>query len=228
MSGRRGRRLTRAMTDVGVAASRLAQLASFYGAEPRRPRSVRGVQRTLTQIRAAVAPFRLPGELEEFWLAWDPLSFDKLLPFPGLIEPEVALAVWRHQRHPVGDVPAVLFPIAAQRFCFLQLELVHRDWAGPRLWFHSMVDGEYELQATSVAQYLHQCAEGIVAGLVEMPADGRPFLGTGRNDEWDQVVRRSLEQAGVPLDARRPRDWSSPDRWPNPYRLAQGLDVVTG
>lgn len=226
MSGAAPGGLTRTMTDLAVAASRLAQLASFYGADPRRPRSGWAVRKTLTEIRVAVSPFRLPSEVEEFWLTWDPLSFDKLLPFPGLIEPEVALAIWRHQRHPVGDVPAVLFPVAAQRFCFLQLELVHRDWAGPRLWFHSMVDGEYELQAMSLAQYLNQCAEAIVNGLVELPADGRPFLGTGRSDEWDQVVRHSLESAGVPLDARLPRDWSSPDRWPSPYRLAQGLDVV--
>lgn len=215
------------MTVLGSAAERLAQLASFYDARPRPPRRTRRVERILDRIRAAIAPFELPEELEEFWLTWDPVSFDKLLPFPGLIDPETALAIWRHQRHPSGDVPAVLFPLASQRFCFLHQELLHPDWGGPRIWFHSMLDAEYELQAMSLADYLDQAADAIVTGLVELPAVGRPFLGSGRADEWDELVRRSLDAAGVPAEVRGPQDWSTPDRWPGPFRLAQGIDAVS-
>jgi hypothetical protein len=215
------------MTDVEPAAARLAQLASFYGAQPRPPVSPRRVQRIIAEIEAAIAPLGLPAELGELWQSWDPPTFEKLVPFPALIEPEAALAIWRRQRHPVGDVPAVLFPVAAQRSCYLQVELIHQDWAGPRVWFHAMADGEYELQATGLAGYLHQAADAIVAGLVELPSRGSPFLGSGRGDEWDLLVEASLERAGVPFDARQPQDWSSPDRWPAPFRLAQGLDPVT-
>jgi hypothetical protein len=214
------------MTDVGNAAARLAQLASFYDAEPRPPTSVRRIERTLLEIRRAIRPYALPGELEAFWLDWDPVSFDKLLPFPGLIDPETALAIWRHQRYPMGDVPAVLFPVASQRFCFLHIELIHPGWDGPKVWFHSMIDAEYEVQAACLADYLDQASDGIVHDLVELPSGGRPFLGTGEADEWDQLVRRSLDAAGVPSDARHPQDWSTPDRWPSRFRQAQGIEVT--
>lgn len=214
------------MTDLGSAADRLAQLASFYDVDPRPPRGSRRLRRILAEIGDAIAPFELPEELERFWLTWDPVSFDKLLPFPGLVEPDVALALWRHQHHPVGEVPAVLFPVASQRFCFLHIELVHPGWAGPRLWFHSMIDAEYELQAVSLSDYLSQAADAIVSGLVELPASGRPFLGSGRADEWDQLVQRSLDAAAVPAEVRGPKDWSSPKQWPTRFRLAQGIDVV--
>jgi hypothetical protein len=183
------------------------------------------VRRTLQEIRRAVRPFTLPAQLEGFWLRWDPVSFERLLPFPGLIEPETALALWRHQRFPAGDVPAVLFPIASQRFCLLHIELGHEGWAGPLVWFQSSLDAEYELQAASLAAYLWQAADGIVSGLVEVPVGGQPFLGSGAADEWDQVVRASLEGAGIPDHARGPRDWSTPDRWPSRFRRAQGLEV---
>lgn len=213
------------MTDVGTAAARLAQLTSFYDAEPRPPSNPRRVERTLAEIRRAVRPFALPGELEAFWLGWDPVSFDKLLPFPGLIDPDTALTLWRNQRYPLGDVPAVLFPVASQRFCLLYVELIHHGWRGARVWFHSVLDAEYELQAASLADYLGQAADGIVGGLVELPRGGRPFLGTGAADEWDHLVQRSLDRAGVTRDARGPQDWTTPDRWPSRFRRAQGLAV---
>lgn len=213
------------MIDVGTAAARLAQLASFYDADPRPPSNARRVQRALHEIRRAIRPFALPGELEAFWSDWDPVSFDKLLPFPGLIDPETALVLWRHQRYPYGDVPAVLFPVASQRFCLLYVELIHHGWLGPRVWFHSPLDAEYEVQAASLADYLDQAADGIVSGLVELPAGGRPFLGTGAADEWDHLVQRSLDAAGIPPDARGTQDWTTPDRWPPRFRQAQGLEV---
>jgi hypothetical protein len=216
------------MSDVGTAAARLAQLASFYDTAPRPPVSSRRVQRIIAEIEAAVAPFTLPDELVELWSGWDAPSFGRLVPFPALVEPATALAIWREQRHPVGDVPAVLFPVAAERSCYLQLELVHQDWAGPRVWFHTAADAEYELQALSLAGYLDQAADAIVAGLVELSTGGQPFLGTGPGEEWDALVRASLDRAGVARHARRPFDWSRPERWPSSYRLAQGLDAATG
>jgi hypothetical protein len=213
------------MIDVRYAASRLAQLASFYDAEPRPPASTKRVERTLREIRRCVQPYRLPDELESFWSEWDPVSFDKLLPFPGLVDPETALGIWRQLHYPMGDVPAVLFPIASQRFCFLHVELIHPGWAGPRVWFQSLIDAEYEVQAASLAHYLDQAADGIVQDLVELPTGGRPFLGSGKTDEWDQLVRRSLDEAGVPIEERRPQDWSTPERWPARFREAQGIEV---
>jgi hypothetical protein len=215
------------MIDVGTAAARLAQLASFYDADPRPPASPRRVHRTLLEIRRAIRPFALPGELEDFWLGWDPLSFDKLLPFPSLIDPGTALALWRYQRYPIGDVPAVLFPIASQRFCLLHVELIHPGWVGPRVWFHSVIDDEYEVQAATFADYLVQAADGIVNDLVELPHDGRPFLGTGAADEWDQLVGRSLDAAGVAHDERGPQDWRTPAGWPRRFRQAQGIEVTS-
>jgi len=219
--------LTARMIDVRYAAARLAQLASFYDAEPRPPASTRRVERTLVEIRRMIRPYVLPREVAAFWLTWDPVSFGKLLPFPGLVDPEEALAIWRNQSFPMGDVPAVLFPIASQRFCFLHVELIHPGWAGPRVWFHSMIDAEFEVQATSLGHYLDQAADGIVQDLVELPTGGRPFLGSGQTDEWDQLVRRSLDEAGVPVEERQPQDWSTPERWPARFREAQGIEVPT-
>ena len=216
------------MIDVGTAAARLAQLASFYDADPRPPKDPRRVERTLADIRRAIQPFALPGELEAFWTDWDPVSFGKLLPFPALVEPETALALWRHQHFPLGDVPAVLFPVASQRFCVLHVELIHRGWQGPRVWFHSVIDAEYEVQAASFADYLGQAADAIVDDLVELPTGGRPFLGIGAADEWDLLVQRSLDRSGVPLGDRGPRDWSTPQRWPHRFRQAQGIEVSSG
>jgi hypothetical protein len=213
------------VSELAIAAARLAQLATFYDAQPRPPVHPRRVERTLAEIRRSIEPFELPEELESFWRAWDPVSFDKLLPFPSLVEPATALAVWRQQRYPVGEVPAVLFPIASQRSCLLQVELAHPGWLGPRVWFHAMADSEYELQAVSLAGYLHQVADAIVDGLVELPMTGRPFLGSGQADEWDRLVARSLDGAGVDPESRRSQDWASPDRWPERFRRAQGLDL---
>lgn len=215
------------MSDLAIAAARLAQLATFYDAEPRPPANVRRVERTLSEIRRSLDPFELPEDVEAFWRTWDPSSFDKLLPFPGLIEPETALAVWRQQRYPVGEVPAVLFPIASQRFCFLHVELAHPGWDGPRVWFHAMVEAEYELQAVSLAGYLEQAADAIVRGLVELPAAGRPFLGSGQSDEWDRVVAESLDAGGVAAEVRHPQDWSEPERWPARFRTAQGIGATS-
>jgi hypothetical protein len=216
------------MSDLAVAAARLAQLATFYDAAPHPPPSPRRVDRTLAEIRRSIHPLTLPNELDEFWRAWDPGSFGKLLPFPCLIDPSTALALWRHQRHPIGPVPSALFPIASQRSCYLHIELRHPDWFGPAVWFHAADGGDYELQALSLGAYLHQAADAIVDGLVEQPVAGRPFLGSGQGDEWDHLVARALDAAEVVApEWREPQDWSEPANWPERFRRAPAPSPTT-
>jgi hypothetical protein len=112
--------------DVSEAVDRLhaAQTAAGLG---RIAAPSKGVEDTLAELSAAIAPLQLPADLVAFWRAVDP---DTLIvaPCPRPVGPELSLRLWRD--HLAGDTSLRRFlPWCHERADFTLVELV--DLGGP-------------------------------------------------------------------------------------------------
>lgn len=82
-----------------------------------------GPETQLTAVASAIAPFKLPRDVEQFWRRVDPQSL-AVTAFPRLIGPEFALDTWvSHIEEIPGQLPRLLFPVAYDSHCFLFVEL---------------------------------------------------------------------------------------------------------
>lgn len=81
------------------------------------------VESVLAEVRAEIAPWRLPAELERFWRLVDPESI-AIAPYPRPTSPAFALHCWQqHRDSSPGMTPRLLFPFAYQSHGFLFVEL---------------------------------------------------------------------------------------------------------
>src|SRR6478735_4240810 len=78
----------------------------------------------LDDIAAAVAPLRLPAEVEQFWRLLDGYSSSlTCFPHPHATRPDFALECWRQHQQQPGMTPDLLFPVGYESHAFLLVEL---------------------------------------------------------------------------------------------------------
>lgn len=118
----------------------------------------------LDEVRAAVAPWRLPAEVEEFWRLVDGDSAcGTRLPFPQPTGPRSALETWREHRDQPASTPPLLLPVCYQGWVFVLVELDGPAGVGGAC-FRWSYDGEpFSLVARDFATYLDVAADHVDA-----------------------------------------------------------------
>lgn len=108
----------------------------------------------LASIRRAVAPLRLPEELEQWWQLVDPASI-ALHPHPAPTTPSFALRTWTTAlREFPGMTPRLLFPFAYESWCYSFVELDSATHRGGAVLEWSSDGAPFAVQFASLPAYL--------------------------------------------------------------------------
>jgi hypothetical protein len=142
------------------ALARLQEALTAAGDPPLQP----ATSDVLEDVHAALTPWRLPAEVEEFWRLVDGDSAAMTsLPFPQPAGARLALDTWRENGSQPGSTPPLLFPVCYQSWVFVLVELDGPDGAGGAC-FRWSYDGEpFTLVARDLATYLDVAAAEVGA-----------------------------------------------------------------
>lgn len=207
--------MAQTLQRVDAAIDRLLALVATRGITLPPPK---GVEAALGDVRAAVAPLRLPREAERLWSRVDltRLPTDLLL-VPGPMPPQESLRVWLVNE---GSriYPRPLLPLAYESHHFASVELEDDSGHGGVVVAWSYGGGQYDVQFASVADYVEYSADTIAYRLDE--------AATGRRPSYSPVndARRRLS-AALPLPGfgRTTTFVDDARAWPEHWLLATGM-----
>lgn len=209
VSGRCSRLLT--VMPVSQALPRLRGALKTAGLREPAPA---GSQAAIAGFTAAVRPWRLPAELVEFWSAVD----GPTLPVrAGFLEPQgssLAREFWDDMVELHQPMNVALLAYEHQWCAAVEL---HTDQAvGGTVWSWYMVDGDFELLARSVGEWLDIQAELVERGAFTINAAGwRDDLYDAAYIERDAYRGELARRLGVPGPAHIPTVAREPAAWPS-------------
>jgi hypothetical protein len=200
----------------------LARLSTAYAAAGIAPPSPPGdVDDVIDRIKVAIAPLRLPAQLEEYWRQVDPRSLS-LMPSPEPVSPDDALDLWDGVLREFALSPRLLFPVSSDGTGYLLVELDDGGSPGGACFSWHPAGGSFDLQAASMADYLDLVAQFIEAGEIERQEPYPPLFDP--EERWEAAVERSMPP---PRDVRGfeqdLRIWADRDMWPEHWRTADQL-----
>lgn len=208
----------------------LAHLAAAYDAAGLPPiRKPKGADAALRQIAAAIAPLRLPAELEEFWRRVDPQSIT-VAPYPHLTSPDFALDSWRsHCDELEGMVPRVLFPVAYESHGFLMVELEDGRGTGGPVFAWAYADEAFVLSFPTLSAYLHLLATMVELGeFAHREASRTSYIEFDPDGRWDDAVAVRLAAAQpIGIHGSTRRIGAEVRSWPDAWQVAAGLAEET-
>ncbi len=171
----------------------------------------------IADIQRAIAPRRLPVEIEWFWKTWDPASFGWLVGHPPLTEPSFALETWERDL----EWPRALFWVAYESHCFLGVELDYDGSPGPRIYYDCYASGEgLRLRAPDLATMISGAAAALESGEYETFGPNTFSVGEGMIDRCHEA----LDVGGIGRDERGPFDYYDLRTCPERWRLQVGVD----
>jgi len=181
----------------------------------------------LETIGSELGPLMLSSDLVWFWRTWGGYAIEglfDLLPYPSLTVPSFALESWQMLQVQQGH-PRVLFPVAYESHGFLFAELDTAAEGPAPLWYYTYGDEDFELRYGSLAALFRIAAEILEAHGVQVEtgpnrSEQNPeHLDPGR---FSDACERSLIAAGL-KDRPRRVSWNDERRWPQGWRVANGL-----
>jgi hypothetical protein len=178
----------------------------------------------LRDVAAAVAPLRLPVEVDQFWrLAEGYSSSFTFFPHPHATDPDFALECWQEHRLQPGMTPDLLFPVCYESHAFLLVELDGAHGAGGACftWAYS---GEepFVLVAPDLVGYLAVAAETLEAGHLERHEhDGRVSHHFDDN-VFQAALQERLRQSPHPRYGEAAEIGWNPTSWPSHWLASVG------
>ena len=182
------------------------------------------VDRMIAKINAEIAPLTLPRELERFWKLVDPTSVT-VAPYPQLMTLDFALNSWTMLRDEFpGQSPRLLFPVCYESHGYLFVELEDGRGSGG-ICLESSPGADFTVRFPTFAAYID-----LIATMVELGEYMRHERETHTWVEFDPE-RRWNDAQSVRLSAAQPLPGfghdreidENPHRWPEHWRLADGL-----
>ena len=202
------------------------RLVAAYAAAGLPPiRRARGARASLATIRAAIAPLRLPAEVEQFWRRVDPESIT-VAPYPHPIGPAFALRTWvMHRDEAAGMTSRLLFPVAYESHGFLFVELEDGRGSGGAVLQWAYGGEPFAVRFPTLSAYVDLLATMIE--LDEFTRDGtgaQAYIGFDPDGRWDDALTVRLA-AAQPLRGFENVRTIDEDilRWPERWLLADGL-----
>ena len=208
-----------AAMEIDAAIEALGDALAEQGFERPRPPSAD----PLVEVRAAVAPLRLPAELERFWQLVDPATI-RAEPFPGFTTPAWAIKSWHMQREQFPHrEPHNLLLVGYQSWVCMWIELDDEQHGGTL--FEGALDYDrFYRRHNRLGDWLEHVAALIDAGRGERrEGSNGPYLLV--QDPHDDLPR--AQRPGPPPhpfygdQVEFPRDTLS---WPTHWQLASGID----
>ncbi|WP_133241240.1 hypothetical protein [Nocardioides gansuensis] len=175
------------------------------------------------EVAAAISPWRLPAEVEQFWRLTDGYSSSlSLFPHPHAADPQFALECWHEHQQQPGMTPDLLFPVCYESHAFLLVELDGPPGTGGACFTWAYGLEPFVLVASDLTSYLEVAAQTLEVGRVERhERDGQTFL---RFDDTafqaalrDRLVRDPHPRYGDRMEV----DWH-PSAWPEHWLASAG------
>lgn len=210
--------------SVDEAVERLGAACRAAGIDPPRPpEDVDALDTVLAEIRAEVAPLRLPADVERFWRLVD-LSTLRVSPWPEPMQPRYALDSWRmHRDDSPGTCPRLLFPFGYASHSYLLVELDDGDGGG-HLFSWGYGGEPFVLRHASLVDLLDLTAAFVEAGHLELREhEGRPWVLFDPEHRWDAAARERLARRPPHPRLAGPTVAEDVDAWPPYWRAAEGL-----
>ncbi|MDQ8042942.1 MAG: hypothetical protein AAGC49_14925 [Brevundimonas sp.] len=215
--------MTNRHQTIDVALDRLAAAYKTAGLSPIRPAHDAGS--VLANIRAEIAPLRLPAELERFWQRVDPSSIS-VAPYPTPTSAAFALDSWKqHRDTSPGMVPRLLFPVAYQSWGYLFVELEDGHGSGGPVLEWAYGGSPFAVRFPRLSAYVD-----LLATMIELGEYKRREHGGGSYVEFDPDGRWK-DAVTVRLSAAQPLPHFGHAfeldedvlAWPEHWLLADGL-----
>ncbi|WP_456818642.1 hypothetical protein [Cellulomonas sp. URHB0016] len=209
------------------ALDRLETAYKKQGLPPIRP--AKDVDALLAEIRAEIAPLRLPQELERFWQRVDPASIS-VGPYPHPTDAAFALHCWKSHRDEFpGMTPRLLFPVAYESHGFLFVELEDGRGSGGTVFRWAYAGSPYYVLFPTLSALVDLLATMIELGeFVHHQLETHSWIEFDPDNRWDDAL-------SVRLSAAQPLRHFGHDReldedvlaWPEHWLLADGLTPET-
>jgi hypothetical protein len=172
----------------------------------------------LADLRAAIAPLRLPSELEVAWRRL-PIWAGAFLDGLDLGPPDKVLELWQEDVEQ-ATYPRRLLPIgySSRYYCWIELD-GPSDVAGGAIWHGHLELAEVDLVAPSMAELLDASAEAWSTGIIRWSEQqGRAIAVLEEPDDWAALSgRRWPDRATIAI-------WT-PGAWPARWRESSGLEL---
>lgn len=217
------RRVARYLCGVDIEASveMLGDLLVEAGFERPAPPQDDGA---LTAISTAIAPLRLPEELETFWRLVDPRTVQASV-FPEFALPEFALDSWHRVRSrlPYAE-PHNLLLVGYQSWSCMWVELDDTEQRGATLFNGALDTDTFYRRYNRLGDWLDRICELIVSGSVQrVDAPARSYLRV--NDPLDSLaLAADRDLPPHPLYGARIEFGRDTLSWPAHWQRASGID----
>lgn len=169
----------------------------------------------LRDVAAAVAPLRLPVEVEQFWtLVHGYSSTFTCFPHPRATDPDFALACWQDHRSQPGMTPDLLFPVCYESHAFLLAELEGPHGPGGACFTWAYGDVPFVLVAADLTAYLEVAAQTLESRRVGPDRYDATAFPNARDDWFREALREELRRAPHPTYGDAAEIGSDPASWP--------------
>ncbi|HYN31191.1 MAG TPA: hypothetical protein VES40_01085 [Ilumatobacteraceae bacterium] len=209
-------RLDAAVTD-------FAQAGERYGiAMP--PAEIEQIN-MLDTIAEAIAPFRVPPDIDHFYRSWSITSAAGWFG-PELCDLSFALDSWRmHQEDQPPWPSTVLFPIAYTSHWYHMVELDHPGSLGPFIYDCAYAGGRFTLAHSCLAAWIEWATIELDAGrVVRYPGTFATLEVEGPSEDTVPTRIELLRRDGVPESELDHFDDGDRSLWPLRWNLADGYD----
>lgn len=178
----------------------------------------------LNTIAEAIAPFRLPADIEHFYRTWSITSAAGWFG-PELCDLSFALDSWLlHQEDQPGWPSTVLFPIAYSNW-YHMVELDHPGSLGPFIYDCAYAAGRFALAHSCLAAWIAWSTVELDAGRIIRYSDTFATLEVeGPSEETVPTRAELLRRDGVPESELDYFDDGDRRLWPLRRNLADGFD----
>ncbi len=179
----------------------------------------------LTTINEAIAPLRMPADIEHFYRTW---SITSAAPWfgPELCDLSFAFDSWLlHQEDQPPWPTTVLFPIAYSSHWYHMVELDHPGSLGPFIYDCAYAGGRFTLVHSCLAAWIEWATVELDAGRITRYSDTFASLEVeGPSEETDPTRIELLRRDGVPESELDYFDDGDRRLWPLRWNLADGYD----
>jgi hypothetical protein len=199
------------------AVARLEAALGELGAAPIEPA---GHAHVLPEIDAAVAPYRLPTDVRDFWTLVDGYSTSRTcFPYPHAATPDFAL--WDSQQEE-RFVPPQLFTVCYESHGWLGVELDGEGWEGGACFAWAVGSEGFDLVARDFTSYVDTVAQTIERGHV-VPIEGGASV-WWRLDEsaFERALADRLREDPHPRWGNSARIDDAPQNWPEHWLASVG------
>lgn len=179
----------------------------------------------LDTVAAAIAPFRLPADIDHFYRTWSITSAAGWFK-PELCDVSFALDTWRRHQEDQPPWPStVLFPIASSSHRYHMVELDHPGSLGPFIYDCAYAGGRFTLTHSCLAAWIEWATGELDAGRVVQHSDTVSTLEVDVPSEATVPTRvELLRRDGVPESELDHFDDGDRRGWPLRWNLADGYD----